>query len=89
MQLARRSIPLDGAIVVVTGGARGIGAKTAELFSQHGANVWIGDVDVDIAEQTARKIPAVAARGSMSPGASRGISSSRRCSRSPATSTSW
>lgn len=57
MQLARRSIPLDGATVVVTGGARGIGAKTAELFSQHGANVWIGDVDVDIAEQTARKIP--------------------------------
>ncbi|MFL0286104.1 SDR family oxidoreductase [Mycobacterium sp. SMC-21] len=48
---------LDGATVIITGGARGIGAKTAELFSQHGANVWIGDVDADIAEQTARKIP--------------------------------
>lgn len=57
MQLARRSMSLDGATVIVTGGARGIGAKTAELFSQHGANVWIGDVDADIAEQTARKIP--------------------------------
>jgi NADP-dependent 3-hydroxy acid dehydrogenase YdfG len=57
MQLARRSMPLDGAIVVITGGARGIGANTAELFSQHGADVWIGDVDADIAEQTARRIP--------------------------------
>ena len=57
MQLARRSIALDGATVVITGGARGIGAKTAELFSQHGANVWIGDVDADIADQTARTIP--------------------------------
>ncbi|MUL45614.1 SDR family oxidoreductase [Mycobacterium sp. CBMA293] len=50
-------MPIDGATVIVTGGARGIGAKTAELFSQHGANVWIGDVDADIAEQTARAIP--------------------------------
>lgn len=57
MQLARRSIPLDGSTVVVTGGARGIGAKTAELFSQHGATVWIGDVDIDVAEQTASRIP--------------------------------
>ena len=57
MQLARRSKSLDGATVIVTGGARGIGAKTAELFSQHGANVWIGDVDADIAEATARTIP--------------------------------
>lgn len=57
MQLARRTQALDGATVVITGGARGIGAKTAELFSQHGAAVWIGDVDADIAEQTARRIP--------------------------------
>ena len=57
MQLARRTMSLDGTTVIVTGGARGIGAKTAELFSQHGASVWIGDVDADIAEQTARTIP--------------------------------
>ena len=29
MQLVRRSVPLDGATVIITGGARGIGAKTA------------------------------------------------------------
>ena len=57
MKMTRRSASVAGAVVVVTGGARGIGAKTAELFSQHGANVWIGDVDADIAQQTATRIP--------------------------------
>jgi NADP-dependent 3-hydroxy acid dehydrogenase YdfG len=57
MQLARRSTALNGATVIITGGARGIGAKTAELFAAHGANVWIGDVDAEIAERTANAIP--------------------------------
>jgi len=48
---------MDNAIVIITGGGRGIGAKTAELFARHGAQVWIGDVDVDVAEQTAAGIP--------------------------------
>lgn len=30
---------LDGALILVTGGARGIGAATARLFAQHGAHV--------------------------------------------------
>ena len=38
-------IDLDGAIVVVTGGARGIGRSTAELFSAKGATVCSGDLD--------------------------------------------
>ena len=45
-----------GAVVIVTGGARGIGAKTAELFAAKGANVWIGDVDADLAALTAADI---------------------------------
>lgn len=57
MQLWPRSTAVDGAVVIITGGARGIGATTAELFATHGANVWIGDVDIDVAEQTAAAIP--------------------------------
>jgi len=48
---------MDNAIVIITGGGRGIGAKTAELFARRGAQVWIGDIDVDVAEQTAAGIP--------------------------------
>ncbi|MCA0154737.1 SDR family oxidoreductase [Tsukamurella sp. M9C] len=48
---------LDGALVVITGGARGIGAATARLFAQHGARVVLADVDLDVAETTAATIP--------------------------------
>ncbi|MCV7361893.1 SDR family oxidoreductase [Mycolicibacterium neworleansense] len=48
---------MTGAVVIVTGGARGIGAKTAELFSARGATVWIGDVDADVAATTAAGLP--------------------------------
>ncbi|TWS22846.1 SDR family oxidoreductase [Tsukamurella sputi] len=48
---------LDGALVVVTGGARGIGAATGRLFAQHGARVVLADVDLDVAEATAATIP--------------------------------
>ncbi|KXP01187.1 SDR family oxidoreductase [Tsukamurella tyrosinosolvens] len=50
-------VQLDGALVVVTGGARGIGAATARLFAQHGARVVLGDVDLDVAEATAATLP--------------------------------
>lgn len=51
-----RSSTVDGAVVVVTGGARGIGAKTAELFIARGATVWIGDVDAEVAAGTAGEL---------------------------------
>ncbi|MEZ0054320.1 NADP-dependent 3-hydroxy acid dehydrogenase YdfG [Mycobacterium sp. MAA66] len=57
MRITRRAPAIEGATVIVTGGARGIGAKTAELFAHHGADVWIADVDADVAEQTAEAIP--------------------------------
>jgi hypothetical protein len=38
-------IELDGAVVAVTGGARGIGKTTSDLFAAKGATVCIGDLD--------------------------------------------
>ena len=49
-------IDLDGAVVCVTRGARGIGRATAVELLRRGARVWIGDVDADEAERTAREI---------------------------------
>lgn len=43
-------IRLDGAVVLVAGGARGIGARTACAARDRGAHVWIGDLDPDLAE---------------------------------------
>ena len=47
---------LDGKVAIVTGSARGIGRATAELLSEHGAQVLINDLDGDVAEQTAGEI---------------------------------
>ena len=47
---------LDGKVAIVTGSARGIGRATAELLSEHGANVVINDLDGDAAKQTAHEI---------------------------------
>jgi NAD(P)-dependent dehydrogenase (short-subunit alcohol dehydrogenase family) len=48
--------PLRGKVIVVTGGARGIGAKTAAALVREGANVAIGDLDEIHAEKTAGEL---------------------------------
>ena len=53
---------MRGSVVLITGGARGIGAATAALFAEHGARVWIGDVDEDACLRTAADIGVRGAR---------------------------
>ncbi|RMI35217.1 SDR family oxidoreductase [Nocardia stercoris] len=50
------NIPLDGAVVAVTGGARGIGRATAIRFAAQGATVFLGDLDATAAAATAAEI---------------------------------
>jgi NAD(P)-dependent dehydrogenase (short-subunit alcohol dehydrogenase family) len=47
----KRSI--DGLVIAITGGARGIGEATARALSAAGARVAIGDLDLDAAEKVA------------------------------------
>lgn len=47
---------LAGRCAVVTGGAKGIGARTAARLAEAGADVVIGDLDVDVAASTAAEI---------------------------------
>ena len=50
------AIPLSGAAVAITGGARGIGLATAKRFVARGASVFIGDLDASLAESVAAEI---------------------------------
>ncbi|MGV0625312.1 SDR family oxidoreductase [Mycolicibacter minnesotensis] len=50
-------INLDGALVAITGGARGIGLCAAQAFLAAGAKVAIGDLDEELARQAAAQHP--------------------------------
>src|SRR5262249_12755654 len=47
---------LAGRVVLVTGGARGIGAAVADAFGAAGASVAVGDVDADGAAASAARV---------------------------------
>lgn len=75
-------IDLAGAAVAITGAARGIGYATAKAFIAKGANVYIGDLDADLAKSAAAELGCTGAgwtcaRGSPSRSSSPG--STRRC----------
>jgi NAD(P)-dependent dehydrogenase (short-subunit alcohol dehydrogenase family) len=54
--MAREPRSLQGKVVAITGGARGIGKATAQALVRKGAKVAIGDLDKALAEQTAEQI---------------------------------
>jgi NADP-dependent 3-hydroxy acid dehydrogenase YdfG len=48
--------PVAGRVALVTGGAQGIGRETAAALAGAGARVAIGDLDGDLARQTAQEL---------------------------------
>jgi NAD(P)-dependent dehydrogenase (short-subunit alcohol dehydrogenase family) len=57
MEQSTHAVPLlADRVAVVTGAGGGIGAATAQLFAQHGAEVVVVDIDVELAQRTANRI---------------------------------
>jgi NAD(P)-dependent dehydrogenase (short-subunit alcohol dehydrogenase family) len=54
--MGRRLRSLDGQVVAITGGGRGIGRATATALIAKGARVAIGDIDAPLAERTAAEL---------------------------------
>ena len=54
--MAKTLRSLNGQVVAITGGARGIGRATAAALIAQGARVGIGDIDAPLAEQTASEL---------------------------------
>jgi len=54
--MAKERRSLNGKVVAITGGARGIGKATAAALVRKGCRVAIGDLDLPLAEQTAAEL---------------------------------
>jgi NAD(P)-dependent dehydrogenase (short-subunit alcohol dehydrogenase family) len=54
--MAKVARSLAGQVVVITGGARGIGRATAAALITQGARVAIGDIDASLSERTAEEL---------------------------------
>jgi NAD(P)-dependent dehydrogenase (short-subunit alcohol dehydrogenase family) len=54
--MAKTLRSLNGQVVAITGGARGIGRATAAALIAQGARVAIGDIDAPLAEKTAAEL---------------------------------
>jgi NADP-dependent 3-hydroxy acid dehydrogenase YdfG len=52
------SIELDGAVVLITGGGRGIGRATGAAFAARGATVCLADLDLPVAHEAAAELDA-------------------------------
>lgn len=52
----RKAPSVHGVRVLITGGARGIGAATAATLAARGGRVWLGDIDDDTCRQTAEDL---------------------------------
>jgi NAD(P)-dependent dehydrogenase (short-subunit alcohol dehydrogenase family) len=51
--MAKERRSLNGKVVAITGGARGIGKATAAALAGRGCRIAIGDLDLELAEETA------------------------------------
>ncbi len=56
--MAKQAKSLNGRVVAITGGARGIGKATAAALAREGARVGIGDIDLELARSTADELGA-------------------------------
>src|SRR4051812_11609692 len=54
--MAKQPKSLNGRVIAITGGARGIGRATAAALVREGARVGIGDIDAELAQRTAQEL---------------------------------